>query len=308
MPVPPKTCAVRVLTLNMCAGTNSIPFLLVTLSFLSVCRRLCVSDIVFQFLPSEGPARGIEGAEQWAGIITELGADVVGLQEVADDNGEDLWDFSLVQALTELLGWYRSEIDREHHTCVISRFPIDAESRVVLPNERLIHVLSIHLPDSPYQIGQLTGLEYGDGAPQLVTAEEAEEGAMRTRGEVMLGVVKNLSLPRDTIILGDFNEASHLDWTASAVKKGLYPLEVKWPTTDVLHQHGFVDAFRAVHPDCTRELGHSYPTPGWEDVHGIACRIDFIFAPSNCVKQAGVFASECGWPSDHAAVWADIVF
>ena len=53
-----------------------------------------------------------------------------------------------------------------------------------------------------------------------------------------------------TLMTGDFNTPSHLDWTPAvdAVRADVrYP--VAWPVTLALQRAGFRDTYRAVHPD-----------------------------------------------------------
>ena len=57
---------------------------------------------------------------------------------------------------------------------------------------------------------------------------------------------------------GDFNTPSHLDWTPAVDGRPRrtvhYP--VPWPVTSAVAAAGFIDAYRAVHPDPVAAPGH----------------------------------------------------
>ncbi|MFN4159767.1 MAG: endonuclease/exonuclease/phosphatase family protein [Gemmobacter sp.] len=120
-------------------------------------------------------------------------------------------------------------------------------------------------------------------------------------------------------VTGDFNEPSHLDWTPAAVVAGLHPVAVTWPTTARLAEAGFIDAYRAVHPDPVAKPAFTWtPTGDEADPDGHHGRIDLVL-----VRGAGVTVTEAAivgedgprsdikmspWPSDHRAVMAEVRF
>lgn len=63
-----------------------------------------------------------------------------------------------------------------------------------------------------------------------------------------------------TFVVGDLNSPSHEDWTRAAV--GLRPhvrSPVAWPVTRLMSRRGFVDSWRAVHPDPVADEGLTWP-------------------------------------------------
>ena len=209
---------------------------------------------------------------------------------------------------------------------VISRYPIGK----ALPgnlgveidvNGRTVYMLAAHLDDSPYQPYQLLNIEYGD-APFIKTEAEAIEWAEKTRGpafDSLIAAAGGVTDAAAVFIAGDFNEPSHLDWTAATVAAGLQPLPVAWPGTTKLEKAGFVDLFRAANPDPVAYPAFTWtPTSDPKDPEDHHDRIDFVFGKAANLKVisseiVGEKSPEAGmvvtpWPSDHRAVVATVTF
>jgi exonuclease III len=64
-----------------------------------------------------------------------------------------------------------------------------------------------------------------------------------------------------TIIMGDFNETSTLDWTEDTANladhNGL--VLCQWDSTELLRQSGFIDSYREVHPNPVTHPGFTWP-------------------------------------------------
>ena len=123
-----------------------------------------------------------------------------------------------------------------------------------------------------------------------------------------------------TLMTGDFNTPSHLDWTAAvdAVRPDVrYP--VAWPVTRALAGAGFQDAYRATHPDpvaapgITWTFGYPFPRRAADEVID---RIDLIGASAGVEVLDSGIAGPPGtpdvtvpidpYPSDHRAVVAHV--
>lgn len=138
------------------------------------------------------------------------------------------------------------------------------------------------------------------------------------------------------ILGGDFNEPSHLDWTA--VTKDLWDHNgaiVEWDVSKKLYANGFKDSYREFHPDVINYPGFTFPSDNadaeiskltWAPDSDERDRIDFIYYyPSNnisLVKSSMVgpetsivnskrvkedskedFILPTGiWPTDHKAI------
>jgi endonuclease/exonuclease/phosphatase family metal-dependent hydrolase len=267
---------------------------------------------------------GKQPLERTEAVLRAAAADVVGLQETAGHapKGQPRPDHAA--KLAQALGWHY--LDQGGRTGIISRFRIVAATpakwgaRLALPSGRTIYIFNVHFAASPYQPYQLLNIPYGE-APFLKTEREAIQAARAARGgqvERMLAEVKALrSEGVPVFITGDFNEPSHLDWTAEATKAGTCPLCIDWPATRTVADAGFVDAYRAIHADPVRHRGLTWtPTTRDTDPRDRHDRIDFVF-----VRGAGIrvrAASILGeahaladvvidrYPSDHRAVVAEV--
>lgn len=235
--------------------------------------------------------------------ITEIGADVVGLQETGGTAAEEL---------AEALGWY-------HHRAgenlgVISRHPITARFgdpdvgfygaagvRIAVGEGREVDLWTCHLDYTPY--GPYESAFDGLPAAELIAHEEVRLAQMRDA----LGRIAEVGDDAVPVVLvGDFNSPSHLDWPG-----------VEWPVTKAAADAGLRDSYREVHPDPVAEPGHTWSPihPVNEDGSGRAepqDRIDYVLHRGLTVLDSRTFvvgtpspwpdvSGNC-WPSDHAAV------
>jgi exodeoxyribonuclease III len=119
------------------------------------------------------------------------------------------------------------------------------------------------------------------------------------------------------IVTGDFNEPSSLDWTTEVAAARKCPVAVHWPTTALLHEAGFVDAYRQVHADPLATPGHTWtPTTAADDPKDRHDRIDFVLVrgPKVDVREAELVGEKteyadvvvAPYPSDHRGVVAEL--
>lgn len=248
--------------------------------------------------------------ERAVAVVREARADVAAIAEAVTDGGVDT-----AARLAAALGWHHLAFPA-NSSAVISRWPLRA-----VPGAALVsppggapefYVVSAHFDDYPYQPFQAEGTPYCydacqrdlKSAPPVALARAAE----KARGEQVAAVAalaRRLAGKAPVAILGDFNEPSHLDWTPRAVQSGLAPRAVEFPASRRLYAAGFVDAYRAAHPDEVAAPGHTWPArdPGYP---GRADRIDFVYV------RAGDRVLGCEplalSPSDHRAVVAEVEF
>ncbi|MEM7311442.1 MAG: endonuclease/exonuclease/phosphatase family protein [Planctomycetota bacterium] len=247
-----------------------------------------------------GRRKGVdEGVQRVVEVIEQSGADVVLMQETYGSGpriaGRLGFDFYL----------------RSSNLSVLSRFPIQGVHRLfqgfrfggatieLRPGVEIeVHSLWIHhLPD----VG--AALAAGAGVEELLAEEE------KTRGAEMRSILAALADDRDarpalpTLVGGDFNSGSHLDWTAGAAGLSNHGgLVVPWPVSLAMAAARFVDTFRARHEDPLATPGHTW-SPEFPDSHPE--RIDYVYASEGDwrVLESRVLSEHPrGWPSDHAAV------
>ncbi len=149
--------------------------------------------------------------------------------------------------------------------------------------------------------------------------------------------VQNDTVP--VFLMGDFNAPSWMDWTARTGSMfDHHGVIIHWPNTFALADSGFTDAFRAWFPDEVRNPGITWPSfatdkgsTSWTPKADERDRIDYIFFKGERLSVAGAalvgpresyaynkidtsytshetfLAADLPWPSDHKAVYAEIV-
>jgi hypothetical protein len=177
---------------------------------------------------------------------------------------------------------------------------IPGGATIRLQSGAVAHVLNVHLNPKPYQPYQLAGIPYGDGRP-IASAAEAIAEARKARGAevaALVEAVRAASARGGAVLLaGDFNEPSHLDWTARAAATGRCALAVEWPASRALAAIGMRDAFRSLFPDEIERPGHTWtPRPAPREV---CDRIDRIYLAGDAAPLAATIVGEA---AEHADV------
>jgi exonuclease III len=249
--------------------------------------------------PDEGTIRAIEKADP----------DLVGLQEISEPR---------LRHVAQELGYYfhhhgEHEANTENDTGLLSRYPISRVTRygatIYLTVNDPIHIANVHLSPYPYEPYQLRDED--------IDSEEAASQARFTRFPEIQPVLKALQEPLDSgapvLLTGDFNEPSHLDWTAEAAEAGRHMgMEIEWPISKEVLRRGFQDAFRAVHPEEVERPGDTWTTLTGDpdEVHD---RIDFVYVAGEGVEVVDAYTiglrdepptdvAVSGYPSDHRSV------
>lgn len=179
---------------------------------------------------------------------------------------------------------------------------------------RVVALGNLHLSSDPYGPDLLR-----DGVPVAEVLQGEQDTRMAEIVPYIAGMAPVVGRGVPVIVTGDFNTPSHQDWTAAAVgSRPAQTVAVDWPVTQAMAAAGFVDAFRAVHPDPGARPGLTY-SPGFPwpvqrpgESHD---RIDYVFAANATVTGAQVWGEPGNadvdrgfdpWPSDHRAVVADL--
>lgn len=186
---------------------------------------------------------------------------------------------------------------------------------------REVDIFNVHLKPSPYQPYQLLKIPYGK-APFLTTEREAIEAAKSARGNQIDALLKQIALlPASELpvfVTGDFNEPSHLDWTQQAADKGLHPIKVAYPASQIMAAAGFADAWRMKHPDEIAKPGFTWtPLTKPDDPKDHHDRIDFVYFKGTGIEmgevrvigedKANADVVVAPYPSDHRAVVATFI-
>ena len=283
-----------------------------------------------------GGANEQKPVDDTVAVIKAVNPDIIGIQETRLESDPCTADVcpaagdSVAPKLAAALGYHYYDQTKQNDAlwanAILSRYPIGKATPndtgvEIMVDGRKVQVFNIHLDDSPYQPYQLLDIEYGD-APFLKTADEAVKAAEATRGSALKLLFDDMAAAGEAdaaFVFGDFNEPSHRDWTESAVKAGLQPLVVPFPTVKAIEDKGFVDTFRAIYPDAGTKPGMTWtPTsePTAKDDHHD--RIDFALARAKNLQviSAGIVGEKAPeadivvtpWPSDHRATMAKVKF
>ena len=231
-------------------------------------------------------------------------ADVVGLQEPSGNT----------RRLADALGWQHAN-ERLH---IISKYPLidppNGNGQFIYVQVRpgqVVALMNVHLPSDPY-------------GPYLVRDGESLETVLQNERELRLAAIETVlaRLPElqqagiPTMLTGDFNTPSHLDWTAEVVATNpqrLYPVE--WLVSKAVEASGMTDTYRAIHPNPVTVPGNTwtygYPHPRLLENEMID-RIDFVYASNDVrILESQIVGERDGqdvgigvlpFPSDHRGV------
>lgn len=240
---------------------------------------------------------------QTAKVIEASGANVVILQE------QD----GAAKGLARLLRWHYHVVSKS--VAVMSPYPLTAHyangAAVEYAPGKRAHVFGCHLeayPYGPYDLRDDTTL----------TADALVATAVETRahqiGPILEAMAPHVDSGEPVFLGGDFNEPSHLDWTAATAAAGMhFGRAVAWPTSRAVCSAGLTDAYRAVHADPVVKPGETW-TPLRDTADEVHDRIDQIYYAGEgiglvealVVGEATAHADVVvtPYPSDHRAVLA----
>tara|TARA_B100000614_G_scaffold262804_1_gene298674 strand:- start:3071 stop:3913 length:843 start_codon:yes stop_codon:yes gene_type:complete len=257
---------------------------------------------------------------QTAKVIRSAKADIVGIQETRSPRGDKLVE------LAKLLGWNH---DMGNGSNILTRYKIIKSLvngiKVELDSGREAYVFNLHLPSHPYQPYQLLGIrpkwhKHKFDIEFIKTETEAIKWAKKARGREVTKLLRNIRSISDkqasVFVVGDFNEPSHLDWTARAAKAGRHPIKVEYPHSLAMTKAGFADAYRTIYSNEMENPGYTWSSfYKFDDPTTHHDRIDFVYFKGkgirlNEVKIVGETRKDADivispYPSDHRAVVAD---
>ncbi len=246
---------------------------------------------------TEGPQRVIE-------IIKQSKVDVVAMQET----------YGSGELISEQLGFQFHP--RGTNVSIHSRFPVIEdlsvfeEFKVVgalieLPDKRQIAFFSIWLP-----YNKEIWAEGTRDTSNLKEMEQACQASCDDLIKIKAAIDERLNQPKyenvPVIIAGDFNSMSHLDYIPS-FKEQFDGVVMDWPTSHVLMDAGYRDAYRERFPEVDRKQDRTW-TPRFPKQQ--QDRIDYVYYRGNHLQatDSSVIDTFIGednvdrFPSDHAAL------
>lgn len=235
-------------------------------------------------------------------VILQSEANIVLLSEVRNYNGVLFTEHILEALKAKGMTFYCSNLKSD--AVVLSKFPIESTSAINgsitkcmirLNKKTSIAVYATHLDYTHYACYLPRGYDGVDWKklpqPILDTEKILKQNIDSDRDEEIALFVKDAKEERKkgTLILlgGDFNEPSHLDWTAAT--KDLFDHNgtiVPWHNSLTLSNNGFLDAYRVKYPDPVKNPGFTWPAYNtdvelskllWAKDADERDRIDFIY-------------------------------
>ncbi len=302
------------------------------------------------------------GVNKIRDVIIETTPDIICFTEVRNYNNQD-WTTTIVNKLSVLgYTYYSSYIGGD--VSILSKYPIinsslvyDGQGSVAMFKIQLasqtIHVGCAHLDYTYYATYLPRGYNGGspnwnminDGtgnpSPVLDANQILSYNLQSARDEqisAFLTAVSNISTP--VVLMGDFNEPSHLDWTTNSGQLFDHNnLTIPWQNTLTLQNNGFVDSYRKYFPNPVNNPGITWPSyahqtgsTSWTPLADERDRIDYIFYKgsnistlyssligpkesyaNNQITTSNTYyenfmANNLLWPSDHKAVYSTLYF
>lgn len=223
------------------------------------------------------------GPEKIQAVIESVEPDLVLLQESYDVDGDRP---TLGRWVAGRLGWNAHQADSPH-LCILAPSEFDAT----------------HVHDPWHGVG--VRLEDGEGRALLAwsiwldyrsfvtyalrddpTLSDDALLEMETKNSSRYEEVTSLLAAVDevsagapelpTLIGGDFNCPSHLDWTVDTARVYRHRRSLDLPVSTAVAEKGFVDVFRVVHPDPVQHPGITWSPMFRENAEGVVQAFDRI--------------------------------
>lgn len=244
------------------------------------------------------------GPQRVVDIIKRSGADIVAMQETY---GSGEW-------ISEQLGFHFHP--RGTNVSIHSRYPVLEDISVFeefkcvgalleLPGNRKLAFYSIWLP-----YNSEIWMEGTRDVNDLDAMRAACDASRKSLEKMWALIQQRLSDSQyegvPIVIAGDFNSMSHLDYIAP-FQDQFDGVVIDWPTSHILSDVGFRDAYRQAHPEVNRQDDRTW-TPRFPEQQ--QDRIDFIYYRGSQLElrdAAVIDEHDQGFPSDHAAVVSDFV-
>ena len=206
-------------------------------------------------------------------VIEVIQPDIIGLQESYDIGPQIADRFN-----------YCFYGNPNTSTAVLSRYPIEVvneiQSKIFLTDSLYLNFFNIHLPAFPYQPYDIRDTLITTPSQAIFQAEQTR-GIESTNLVELVDATKHLSnMP--IIVVGDFNEPSHLDWVIGAENPINFQIPgdsdefvVEWPTSKKMLDLSLIDTYREIYLDPINYPGYTW-TPFF-NINEVHDRIDYIY-------------------------------
>jgi endonuclease/exonuclease/phosphatase family metal-dependent hydrolase len=262
------------------------------------------------------PVRIMEFNIEYGGTTIDFASIVAAVKRARPDVLLVEEGYGHIPRLAHALGWKNYDA----RTQVLSRWPLlnagdgTVYDYVQVAPGSVFAVANAHLPSAPY--GPLRAQNGGTVAQVLATERV---GRLPEIQQTLATVAPVVGAGTPTVLGGDFNTPSHLDWTPATVgRRPQIIAPIDWPVGEAVEAAGFVDSYRTLHPDPVTDPGLTWPAnrpdPGGYNPFSSGAprdRIDFVYlahaqpTSSQVVGEPGtpgVDITVPRWGSDHRAM------
>lgn len=293
-------------------------------------------------------------------VVAAVNPDIACFVEVTNQSGD--WTTKLVNELAAMGHYYFRGYVSGSDASIISKYPITKTGPLLQSTISIfevdIHGQSIvvgaaHLDYTYYACYLPRGYQCGGSPPyngwnqigspdpQPVTdLSIIAQQNLGSRRDEQIGAFLDYAATetRPMVLMGDFNEPSHQDWTANQAELFDHNGVVfEWTTTKSLTDNDFTDAYRQVYPDEVQNPGITWPSfatgkgnTSWTPKSDDRDRIDYIFYRGEGVEATDAavvgpqaayaksvlttenngadkfLADTLPWASDHKGVYASL--
>ena len=277
-----------------------------------------------------------QGAEKALEVIRSASPDVVLLQESYDINDDRP---KLGAWLAQELGWNQWQGDSAH-LCVLTPLNISAEffhhawhgvgAKLTDEMGRSFITWSIWIDWRAYITEELRDNPDISDA-DLLAAEDVRSSRLPQAKAIIahLDDAGHRSADIPVLVGGDWNTPSHLDWTKDTARIFKHRRNLPLPVSHAMHDAGFTDVFREVHPNPVQRPGLTW-SPMFRESEGQETgfeRIDRLYLKNPAEAKDGwilkpvdgrvlpepweddsIPAQQREFPSDHGALVMDLVW
>ena len=247
---------------------------------------------------------------QYVTSISKFKPDIISFQEILFNNDKLIKNnrATTSYAISNALQYYYYE-SVNNGLAIASKYPIkkifDKEYYCGIEidiNNKLFRIFNLHLNHEPCAHFSLQNIPYSN-TPKNLTPAEAAKISAKDKLPVLRDILKNSN--KNTFIMGDFNETSHLDWNEKAVKHGIVPCEVKWVISSYLSDNNFTDIIRKKYNCNIKYPMNTCDVIRKSNIKNAPARIDFIYTNAK-IKH---ITKACTIPldlSDHLPVFVKL--
>ena len=263
-----------------------------------------------------------KGLEMVVKMIQDRKPDIIGFQECSKKTLINICNMLFLNPENHTR-WssLRKNCHRRYGVGIISMFPIEKlyEDKnkksvfndglngigilIYLDKKTKLRYFNVHLNWRPY-------------GPELITTTSPKNCVKNTtdaQGQDMIDILHNLinnennDLDSITLLGGDFNIPSHLDW-CEETKHLHFNSVVKWPVSDLLEKEDYVDTYRHINSSSLKCPGNTWPCKTKEEMgfEEISDRIDFIYCKNSpnidFISSQEFMYNDAKWISDHKGV------